>query len=100
MNPFGLLYSEVTASRLVTVDSHGAVIDPGSTQLGINEAGFALHACVHSVRRDVKCVVHVHTTAGVAVRKHCGSVYTNEIPSQNLIITTVCFMDCAIYTLF
>ncbi len=67
MNPFGLLYSEVTASRLVTVDFDGTVIDPGSTQLGINQAGFALHASVHSVRRDVKCVVHVHTTAGVAV---------------------------------
>ncbi len=67
VNPFGLLYGEMTASRLVMVDIDGKVTDPGSTQLGINQPGFALHAGIHSARRDVKCVVHVHTNAGVAV---------------------------------
>ena len=67
MNPFGLLYSEVTASCLVAVDLEGHVVDPGSTQLGINKPGYGLHAAIHAARSDVKCVVHVHTNAGVAV---------------------------------
>ena len=71
MNPFGLMYHEVTASSLVKVDLDGDIVDPGSTQLGINRAGFAIHSAIHRARPDVKCVMHVHTTAGVAVSK-CG----------------------------
>uniref|UniRef100_U3F9E1 Alpha-adducin n=1 Tax=Micrurus fulvius TaxID=8637 RepID=U3F9E1_MICFL len=65
--PFGLLYSEVTASSLVKVNFQGDVIDRGSTNLGINPAGFTLHSAIYAARPDVKCIVHIHTPAGAAV---------------------------------
>nr|XP_036848172.1 alpha-adducin isoform X3 [Manis javanica] len=65
--PFGLLYSEVTASSLVKINLQGDVVDRGSTNLGVNQAGFTLHSAVYAARPDVKCVVHIHTPAGAAV---------------------------------
>ncbi|XP_077156614.1 alpha-adducin isoform X2 [Paroedura picta] len=65
--PFGLLYSEVTASSLVKINIQGDVIDRGSTNLGVNQAGFTLHSAIYAARPDVKCVVHIHTPAGAAV---------------------------------
>ena len=67
LNPFGLHFSEITASSLVKVDLDGDVVDPGSTQLGINRAGYVIHSAIHAARKDIKCIVHVHTTAGAAV---------------------------------
>ncbi|XP_039694202.1 alpha-adducin isoform X3 [Pteropus medius] len=65
--PFGLLFSEVTASSLVKVSLQGDIIDRGSTNLGINQAGFMLHSAIYAARPDVKCLVHIHTPAGAAV---------------------------------
>ncbi|KAM8827787.1 alpha-adducin isoform 3-T3 [Spinachia spinachia] len=65
--PFGLLYSEVTASSLVKVNLQGEIVDRGSTNLGVNLAGFNLHSAIYAARPDVKCVVHIHTAAGAAV---------------------------------
>ncbi|XP_075276519.1 alpha-adducin isoform X6 [Opisthocomus hoazin] len=65
--PFGLLYSEVTASSLVKVNIQGDVVDRGSTNLGVNQAGFTLHSAIYAARPDVKCIVHIHTPAGAAV---------------------------------
>uniref|UniRef100_A0A8C5P7N7 Alpha-adducin n=1 Tax=Leptobrachium leishanense TaxID=445787 RepID=A0A8C5P7N7_9ANUR len=65
--PFGLLYSEVTASSLVKVNLQGDMIDRGSTNLGVNKAGFTLHSAIYAARPDVKCIVHIHTPAGAAV---------------------------------
>ncbi|XP_030348724.1 alpha-adducin isoform X8 [Strigops habroptila] len=65
--PFGLLYSEVTASSLVKINIQGDVVDRGSTNLGVNQAGFTLHSAIYSARPDVKCIVHIHTPAGAAV---------------------------------
>ncbi|XP_031715807.1 alpha-adducin isoform X5 [Anarrhichthys ocellatus] len=65
--PFGLLYSEVTASSLVKVNFQGEIVDRGSTNLGVNLAGFNLHSAIYAARPDVKCVVHIHTAAGAAV---------------------------------
>ncbi|XP_026959667.1 alpha-adducin isoform X4 [Sagmatias obliquidens] len=65
--PFGLLYSEVTASSLVKVSLQGEAVDRGSTNLGVNQAGFTLHSAIYAARPDAKCVVHVHTPAGAAV---------------------------------
>ncbi|XP_075943421.1 alpha-adducin isoform X9 [Anarhichas minor] len=65
--PFGLLYSEVTASSLVKVNFQGEIVDRGSTNLGVNLAGFNLHSAIYAARPDVKCVVHIHTAAGTAV---------------------------------
>ncbi|KAG8453423.1 hypothetical protein GDO86_000160 [Hymenochirus boettgeri] len=65
--PFGLLYSEVTASSLVKVNLQGELVDRGSTNLGVNKAGFTLHSAIYAARPDVKCIVHIHTPAGAAV---------------------------------
>ena len=65
INPFGLHYSEVTASNLVKVDLQGRVLD-GST-FPVNPAGFTVHAAIHDGLPGAHCVMHSHTTAGVAV---------------------------------
>jgi adducin len=67
INPFGMLYSEITASSLVKVDTLGSVIDEGSTTMGVNKAGFTIHSAIHSFRPDIKCIIHLHTPAAVAV---------------------------------
>ena len=66
INPYGLMFEEITASNLVKIDHHGDVIDD-STGLGYNEAGFVIHGAVHQARPEIQCVIHTHTRAGVAV---------------------------------
>ena len=67
MNAFGLLYQEVTASNLVQVDFEGSIVDPGSTQLGVNEPELLLHSALHKFRSTIKCAIHVTCNAIVAV---------------------------------
>lgn len=67
INPFGVLYGEVTAGSLVKVDMQGDVLDLGTTALGVNKAGFTLHSAIHQARPDIKCIIHLHTPAAVAV---------------------------------
>lgn len=69
LNAFGLLFEEVCASNLVKVDAKGAILhDP--TGAGVNAAGFVIHSAVHAARHDVRCVMHTHTAAGMAVSTH------------------------------
>lgn len=65
INPFGLMFDEVTASSLVKVDLDGNVL--GSTPYAVNRAGFVIHSAVHAARPDAGCVIHLHTPDGVAV---------------------------------
>ncbi|MFL9998611.1 class II aldolase/adducin family protein [Paraburkholderia sediminicola] len=65
INPFGLHYSEVTASNLVKVDALGHVLD--NSRYPVNPAGFTVHSAIHAGLPDAYCVMHTHTTAGVAV---------------------------------
>ncbi|XP_066566645.1 alpha-adducin isoform X14 [Amia ocellicauda] len=65
--PFGLLYSEVSASSLIKINLQGEIVDRGSTNLGVNQAGFTLHSAIYAARPDIKCIVHIHTAAGAAV---------------------------------
>ena len=65
INAFGLQYSEVSASNLVKIDLQGKVLD-GSTHK-VNPAGFTVHAAIHAGLPDAHCIMHTHTTAGVAV---------------------------------
>jgi ribulose-5-phosphate 4-epimerase/fuculose-1-phosphate aldolase len=66
INPYGLMFDEITASNLVRIDHLGKVIDD-PTGLGYNEAGFVIHGCIHEARPEAQCVLHTHTRAGVAV---------------------------------
>ncbi len=72
INPYGLMFDEITASNLVKIDHKGKVLDD-PLDLGYNEAGFVIHGCVHEARPDALCVIHTHTRAGVAVSSmKCG----------------------------
>src|SRR5580704_12372321 len=65
INPFGLHYTEVTASNLVKIDVDGQVVD--GSRHAVNPAGFVVHAALHRALPDAHCVMHTHTTAGLAV---------------------------------
>ncbi len=65
INPYGLMFDEITASSLVRIDIDGNVLQ--ETPFPINPAGFVIHSAVHSARHDVQCVMHTHTLNGVAV---------------------------------
>ena len=65
LNPFGLLYEEVTASNLVIVGLDGQLVTEGPWK--VNPAGFVIHSAIHSAREDALCVLHTHTKAGCAV---------------------------------
>ncbi len=65
INPYGMMFEEITASSLVKVDLAGnKVMD---SPFEINPAGFTIHSAVHEAREDAQCVVHLHTMEGVAV---------------------------------
>src|SRR5580700_3403496 len=65
INPYGMLFDEITASSLVKVDPRGEKLAPSDWP--VNPAGFVIHSAIHAARHDVACVLHVHTNAGVAV---------------------------------
>ena len=65
INPFGLHYSEVKASNLVKIDLAGHKV--GTSKWPVNPAGFTVHAAIHAGVPDAHCVMHTHTTAGMAV---------------------------------
>lgn len=66
INPYGLMFDEITASSLVRVDQDGNVLnDP--TGLGCNPAGFVIHSCIHRANHELECVIHTHTSAGIGV---------------------------------
>jgi len=68
INPYGMLFGEITASSLVKVDLGGAIVEP--SEYIVNPAGFTIHSAVHEAREDAHCVLHLHTVAGVAVSCH------------------------------
>ncbi|MAT34173.1 MAG: class II aldolase [Ponticaulis sp.] len=65
INPYGLLFEEMTASSLVKVDLEGEIVS--ETPFAINPAGFTIHSAIHAAREDAQCVMHLHTDCGVAV---------------------------------
>jgi ribulose-5-phosphate 4-epimerase/fuculose-1-phosphate aldolase len=83
INPYGLLFEEMTASSLVKVDLDGNVLEP--SPYAINPAGFTIHSAVHAARHDVSCVMHLHTVPGVAV-----SAQTNGLLPLNQTAMVLC----------
>ncbi len=72
INPYGLMFDEITASSLVKVDKDcNKVID---SPYPVNPAGFVIHSAVHEAREDAGCVLHTHTRAGVAVSAQAAGV--------------------------
>ena len=89
LNPYGLLFQEVTASNLVKCDLEGKILD--DTRYGPNPAGFAIHGAIHRAQPAASCVAHTHTAAGtVFAALNCDLLPVNQI---NLI-----FYDRVAYT--
>jgi len=65
INPYGLHYNEVTASNLVKIDTEGKKLD--NSPYPVNPAGFVIHSAIHRASDKAHCVMHTHTTAGMAV---------------------------------
>ncbi len=65
INPYGMMFEEITASSLVKVDLEGNIVMPSDYK--INPAGFTIHSAVHAAREDALCVMHLHTDNGIAV---------------------------------
>lgn len=65
INPYGMLFDEMTASSLVKIDLDGNVLQ--ETPYFINPAGFTIHSAIHAAREDAKFVMHLHSDQGVAV---------------------------------
>ena len=81
INPFGLHYSEVTATNLIKVGIDGEPTHP--TAYTVNRAGFVIHSAIHQNCDDAHCIMHIHTTAGMAVAcKEAGLSYDNFYSSQ------------------
>lgn len=77
INPYGVLFRDVTASSLVKIDLDGRILEP--TEHDVNPAGFTIHSAVHAARHDAACVLHTHTVAGVAVSSlACGLQPCNQ----------------------
>ncbi|MCW5732219.1 MAG: class II aldolase/adducin family protein, partial [Alphaproteobacteria bacterium] len=82
INPFGLLYEEVTASNLVRIDLAGRPIGEGAAR--VNPAGFVLHGAIHSALPAAHCIMHVHTTAGMAVASSEGGLSMSNFYAAQL----------------
>lgn len=77
INPYGLLYEQITASSLVKIDVKGKKID--ESRYDVNEAGFVIHSAIHMARPDLNCILHTHTVAGQAISAlDCGILPLNQ----------------------
>src|ERR1700733_8117602 len=65
INPYGMLFDEITASSLVKIDMHGRKV--AESPWPVNPAGFIIHSAIHAAREDMQCIIHTHTINGVAV---------------------------------
>jgi ribulose-5-phosphate 4-epimerase/fuculose-1-phosphate aldolase len=81
LNPFGLLYEEVTPDNILKVDVDGNLIGPSAYPA--NLAGYIIHGAIHAAREDAHCIMHVHTDAGIAVAcKAAGLSHDNFYGAQ------------------
>ncbi|NTY90453.1 class II aldolase/adducin family protein [Pseudomonas putida] len=81
INPYGLLFDEITASSLVKIDLQGRPVEPSPHP--VNPAGFVIHSAIHAAREDAHCVLHTHTRAGCAVAAlECGLLPVNQMSME------------------
>ena len=90
INPYGLMFDEITASSLVKVDMQcNKLID---SPFPVNPAGFVIHSAVHEVRHDVGCVLHTHSRAGVAVSAQaCGVLPISQ--QSTFVLSSLAYHD-------
>ncbi|MBF7729443.1 class II aldolase/adducin family protein [Pseudomonas sp. N040] len=90
INPYGMLFDEITASSLIKVDQH--CNKQHDSPFPVNPAGFTIHSCIHAGREDVSCVMHTHTRAGVAVSAQKGGVLPISQQST-LVLSSLAYHD-------
>ncbi len=72
INPYGLLFEEITASNLVKIDLDGKIVEP--SPYPVNPAGFTIHSAIHAAREDAHCILHLHTVAGVGISAQAAGI--------------------------
>jgi ribulose-5-phosphate 4-epimerase/fuculose-1-phosphate aldolase len=82
INPYGLMFDEITASSLIKIDQSGNKLS--DSPYPVNPAGFTIHSCIHEVREDAVCVLHTHSRAGVGVSAQKGGLL--PVSQQSTII--------------
>ncbi len=101
INPYGLMYDEVTASNLVKIDLEGNIVE--KSDWDINPAGFIIHSAVHSTKNNAHCVMHTHTNAGMAMAAlkkglinidFSGSAYHNRVAYHDFEGVTIRKDEC------
>jgi ribulose-5-phosphate 4-epimerase/fuculose-1-phosphate aldolase len=90
INPYGLMFDEITASSLVLIDLQGNKLR--ESPFPVNPAGFTIHSCIHAVRDDAGCVLHTHSRAGVAVSAQKAGVLPLSQQST-LVLTSLAYHD-------
>ncbi|MCU0570846.1 MAG: class II aldolase/adducin family protein [Oculatellaceae cyanobacterium Prado106] len=81
INPYGLMFHEITASSLVKIDLEGNIV--GDSEWSVNPAGFVIHSAIHAARQDLHCVLHTHTRHGMAVSTlECGLLPLTQFSLQ------------------
>jgi len=90
INPYGLMFDEITASSLVKVDQQCKKLH--DTPFPVNPAGFTIHSAVHQVREDAACVLHTHSRAGVAVSaQKCGVLPISQ--QSTIVLSSLAYHD-------
>lgn len=90
INPYGLMFDEITASSLVKVDQQCNKLH--DTPFPVNPAGFTIHSAVHHVREDAACVLHTHSRAGVAVSaQKCGVLPISQ--QSTIVLSSLAYHD-------
>ena len=90
INPYGMLYEEMTASSMIKIDIDGNVLF-NATEYGVNQAGYVIHSAIHGARHDVGCIIHTHTLAGMAVSAmKCGIL---PIAQSSMRFTNIAYHD-------
>ncbi len=90
INPYGLMFDEITASSLVLIDQDCNKLR--ESPFPVNPAGFTIHSCIHAVREDAACVLHTHSRAGVAVSAQKAGVLPLSQQST-LILNSLAYHD-------
>jgi len=90
INPYGLLFDEITASSLVKINANGDKLS--ESEFNVNLAGFVIHGAIHAAREDVACVLHTHTPAGGAVSAQKGGLLPISQQSS-LVLRSLCYHD-------
>jgi ribulose-5-phosphate 4-epimerase/fuculose-1-phosphate aldolase len=81
INPYGLMFDEITASSLVKIGLDGRAVE--ASIYPVNPAGFVIHSAIHAAREDAQCVLHTHTKAGCAVAAlACGLLPVNQMSME------------------